>query len=169
MLARNALIFKWSVYIGTMLLAVFLQTTVLEHLVIAGIFPFLYPAMVAVMATYDDVLATTSYGLIFGVLCDTVVLQSSPYLFTLAFPIVALSATVIEKSLIKSGFLCSGVCTVLAFAITSLGQCLSLAIRGQDPWSLGLAIAAQELATTFIFIFPLTLMFAFISERSRYD
>lgn len=169
MLARNALLFKWSVYVGTMLLAVFVQTALLSHVVIGGIFPFIYPVMVAVMATYDNPTTSTSYALIFGVLCDTVVLQSTPCLYTITFPIIAILSTFIAKNLLKAGFLCSGVTTVLAFFIHGVAQCLSLSARGQDPWTMGVAITGQELALSFLTILPLTLAFRFIAERTRED
>ncbi|WP_409967100.1 hypothetical protein RFF05_10780 [Bengtsoniella intestinalis] len=169
MLARNALLFKWSVYVGTMLLAILIQTALLNHLVIGGIFPYLYPVVVAVMATYEKPTESAVYGLIFGVLCDTAVLQHTSFLYTILFPLVAILSTCIAKNLLKSGFLCSGVTTVLAFFLHGLFQCISLSARGQNPWVLGFAITGQELALSFLCIIPLTLAFSFIAERTRDD
>lgn len=169
MLARNALLFKWSVYLGTMLLAVLLQTLVLEHLIIAGVFPFIYPALVAVMATYEAPLEASVYGLILGVLCDILLHAPISCLYTLLFPTTAFLCTIISKNLLKAGFLCSGVCTILSFFLSGVLYCLIFTAQGQDPWVLGMAITAQELALSFVLIVPLTLAFRFIQAQTRHE
>lgn len=169
MLARNALIFKWSVYLGTMFVVILLQTLVLEHLVIGGVFPFIYPAVVAVMATYERPDSAAAYGMVLGGLCDIMLPATLPYLYTLVFPVTAILCTLIAKNLLKAGFLCSGACTVLSFSILGLFQCLVLTTKGQHPWALGLAITGQELALSFLLMIPLTFTFRFIADRARYD
>ena len=169
MLARNALIFKWSVYIGTIFLAIAFQGIVLQHIVLWGLIPFIYPALVAVMSTFEEAPLSAAYGLILGVMCDTLLPAPIPCFYTLLFPITAIVSSFIAKTLIATGFLCSGVVTVVAFTLSALFHCLILAARGKPAWEMGFYVASQELALSFLLMIPLTFMFRFIAERARYD
>lgn len=168
MVARNAVIFKWSVYLGTMVLAIFCQGLVFQQIYIWGCIPFIYPVLVAVMATYDDMIFGATYGLILGVMCDVLLPAHIPCFYTLLFPCIAMLCAAIGKNIFPSGFLCSGVVTVLAFVLSGFFQGVVLWGQGHSAWNMVFTIMGRELILSFLLMIPLTVAFRYIAERTRY-
>ena len=111
MLARNETIFKWSLY-GAATLALFLlQGLVLQRIELWGVFPFLFPVEVAILASYEGPLPGTVFGLVLGVCCDLTVTAAIPCFYTLIFPVVGLAAAAIAGSVISAGPVCSLACS----------------------------------------------------------
>ena len=53
MLVRNETIFKWSLYGAATLVLFLLQGLVLQRIELWGVFPFLFPVEVAILASYE--------------------------------------------------------------------------------------------------------------------
>ena len=118
MLARNEIIFKWSLYAGAATLMLLFQGFLLQRLSFWGVIPFLYPALAAVVGNYESPVPSTIFGLGLGVVCDLLLPGSIPCLYTLMFPLAGLSGALIAKSLLKAGFLCALVSTAASISMT---------------------------------------------------
>ena len=92
MLARNEIIFKWSLYAGATVLLLLLQGSLLQRITLWGVVPFLYPALAAVLGNYESPVSSTIFGLGLGVVCDLLLPGPIPCLYTLVFPLAASAA-----------------------------------------------------------------------------
>ena len=98
---------KWTAYALACLLLLFGHELTLAHLRVWGIAPFLPPLLPAVLASMEDRLEGFVFALAFGVLCDLALTAPLPCLYTIAFPLTALLAALIARSVLQPGILCS--------------------------------------------------------------
>lgn len=165
MLARNEIIFKWSLYAGAATLMLLFQGFLLQRLSFWGVIPFLYPALAAVVGNYESPVPSTIFGLGLGVVCDLLLPGSIPCLYTLMFPLAGLSGALIAKSLLKAGFLCALVSTAAAFLLTDLFRCLLLWAGGKPAWGAGLWLMVQEFLATAPFLLLVVPLFSWVYRR----
>ena len=165
MLARNEIIFKWSLYAGAATLMLLFQGFLLQRLSFWGVIPFLYPALAAVVGNYESPVPSTIFGLGLGVVCDLLLPGSIPCLYTLMFPLAGLSGALIAKSLLKAGFLCALGSTAAAFLLTDLFRCLLLWAGGKPAWGAGLWLMVQEVLVTAPFLLLVVPLFAWGYRR----
>ncbi len=92
-----------------------------------------------------------------------------PCFYTLAFPLVGLSATLISQSLLPAGIICSLAVSALAFLMTGLGRCLLLWINGTPAWKAGSFLMLRELCITLPLVIPVTLLFRMVHRRTHLD
>ena len=85
------------------LLLLFGHELTLAHLRVWGIAPFLPPLLPAVLASMEDRLEGFVFALAFGVLCDLALTAPLPCLYTIAFPLTALLAALIARSVLQPG------------------------------------------------------------------
>ena len=98
---------KWTAYGAACLLLLFAHALTLSHLRVWGIAPFLPPLLPAVLASMEDRLEGFVFALAFGALCDLALTAPLPCLYTIAFPLTALLAALIARSVLQPGILCS--------------------------------------------------------------
>ena len=170
MLARNEVIFKWVLYAAATALCFLFQGALLQRIVLLGVIPFLYPMLAAIPATFEDPVPATVFALCLGVVCDILLPGAMPCLYTLVFPVVGLCASLLSKSLLPAGMLCSLTVTAVAFVLTDLFRCLLLVTGGVSPWRTGLSILVRELLVTAPLLVPVTLMYRAVYKRTHiYD
>ena len=108
---------KWTAYALACLLLLFGHELTLAHLRVWGIAPFLPPLLPAVLASMEDRLEGFVFALAFGVLCDLALTAPLPCLYTIAFPLTALLAALIARSVLQPGILCSLAVSTAAFVL----------------------------------------------------
>ena len=169
MLARNAIIFRWSVYAAAAMLCIFVQAAVLQRVSIWGVIPFLYPAIAAIPATFEDPASSTAYALVIGVVCDLLLPAPIPCFYTLIFPAAGLCAALLSQSVLPAGLGCSLASTAIAFLLTGLFGCLLLWFRGKTAWGPGMLVAAKECLVTLPAALPMTALFRAVHRRTHLD
>jgi len=170
MLARNELIFRWSIYALAALLCLAVQGLVLQRLTIWGVVPFLYPLLAAIPATYEEPVPATVFALVLGVVCDLALPEAVPGFYTLVFPVVGLLSALLVQGAVSNGFLCSAMVAVLAYLLCGAAHCLAL-LRHDGPglWAAGLGLALRELCVALPFTIPLTLLFRAVHRRTHWN
>ena len=133
---------KWTAYALACLLLLFGHELTLAHLRVWGIAPFLPPLLPAVLASMEDRLEGFVFALAFGVLCDLALTAPLPCLYTIAFPLTALLAALIARSVLQPGILCSLAVSTAAFVLVDL----TLLAGGRSELSAIALRAVQELA-----------------------
>lgn len=169
MIARNEIIFKWTLYAAVTALCLFIQGGLLQRLEFWGVLPFLYPLLAAIPATFEGPLAGSVFSLLLGVVCDLLLPGPIPCLFTLIFPLAGLCAGLISQSWLPAGFLCSLVSSLIAFALTDGFRCLLLWMQGHAAWEAGALLSIREFCVAAPFIIPLTLLYRSVFRKTRLD
>lgn len=169
MLARNETIFKWALYTGAALLCLLVQGAFLQRLTIWGVLPFVYPLLAAIPATYEDPVPGTIFALAMGVVCDLLLPGANPCFYTLVFPLVGLAASLLSKSLLPAGFLCSAAAAAAAFLLVDGSRCLLMWITARPSWSAGFSLMVREFLITLPLIFPVTLLFRAVFLKTHLD
>ena len=165
MLARNELIFRWSVYGLAAVLCLLVQTLVLQRLTVWGIVPFLYPLLAAIPATYEDPVPATAFALAMGVVCDLLLPEALPCFYTLLFPVVGLLSALLVQGAVSNGFLCSVFVAAIAYLLSGLFHCLVLG----GSWGPGLFLALREFCIALPFTVPMTLLFRAVHNRTHWN
>ena len=134
MIARNETIFKWLLYAAATALCLFFQGSILQRLEFWGVLPFVYPLLAVIPATYEGPLAGSIFSLALGMVCDLLLPEPIPCLYTLILPLVALCAGLLSQSWLPAGFFCSLVAAALAFFFTGGFHCLLFCVLGMTGW-----------------------------------
>ena len=169
MIARNETIFKWALYAGAALLCILVQGALLQRMTILGVLPFVYPLLAAIPATYEDPVPGTIFALAAGVFCDLLLPGPIPCFYTLTFPLVGLACSLLSKSLLPAGFLCSAVAGAIAFLVVDLSRCLLLWLTARPAWSPALLLMVREFCVTLPLVIPVTLLFRRVFLRTHLD
>ena len=116
MVTTRDIVIKWTAYgVATALLLVFYEL-LLRGVRVLGVQMFLPPLLAAVTATLEDTRPSVIYGTVIGLLCDLAAPGTFPCVYTLSFTAAALTASLIAKSVVQPGRLCSLIVTAAAFA-----------------------------------------------------
>ena len=170
MLVRNEIIIKWTLYAAATAVWFLVQGAFCQRLTLWGVIPFLYPMLAAIPATFEAPVPATVFALCLGVVCDILLPDAMPCLYTLIFPVIGLCASLLSQSLVPAGMLCSLVVTALAFLLTDLFRCFLLAIGGASPWGTGLSILVRELLVTAPLLIPVTALYRAVYRKTHvYD
>lgn len=166
---RNETLFKWSLYAAATALVFLVQGLALRHVELWGVFPFLFPVLTAVLGMYEGGVRGVTYGLVIGVLCDLTLAGPLPCFYTLALPLTGLAAALISGGLVSAGFLCSIICSAVAFAVTDGFHCLLLLLDGQSVWPSAALLAGRETAVSLLFLPLVFFPFRAIFRRCHVD
>lgn len=169
MVARNEIIFRWSLYAAAALALCLVQGFLLQFLRLFGAMPFLFPAVAACVGMFEGPFAGAAFGLILGVACDLTVAAPIPCFYTLIFPLAGLLAALIAHNLLPAGFVCALAVCVLAFVLTDGFHCLVLALGGKAAWAAGGALALRETGATLPFVLPVYWLLAAVHRRTAAD
>ena len=132
---------KWTAYALACLLLLFGHELTLAHLRVWGIAPFLPPLLPAVLASMEDRLEGFVFALAFGVLCDLALTAPLPCLYTIAFPLTALLAALIARSVLQPGILCSlAVSTAVTLLAGGRSELSAIALRAVQELALSLPL-----------------------------
>jgi hypothetical protein len=165
LLARNEVIFKWSLYAAAGLLCLLFQGAVFQRFTIWGAIPFLYPLLAAIPATYESPMSGTIFALCVGVVCDLLLPGNVPCLYTLIFPLAGLCGALLSKSLLPAGFLCSLAASAGAFLLTDTFRCFLLWATGHGAWRAGLFLMVREFCVTVPLVIPVNLLFRAVFRK----
>lgn len=170
MLVRNEIIIKWSFYAAATAVCLLVQGGFCQRISLWGVIPFLYPMLAAIPATFEAPTPATVFALCIGVLCDILLPDAMPCLYTLIFPVIGLCASLLAQRLIPAGMLCSLAVTAVAFLLTDLFRCVLLAIGGISPWKTGFSILLREFLVTAPLLIPMTALYRAVYKRTHiYD
>lgn len=167
MLARTATILKWTLYAAAAALCLILQTALLQRFTFWGVIPFLYPLLAAIPATYETPVSATVFALCVGIVSDLLLPGSIPCLYTLLFPLAGLCASLLSRSLLPAGILCSLAAGAAAFLLTDGFRCFALWINGRAAWRAAGCLMLREFCVTAPLIIPMTLLFRAVARRAR--
>ena len=170
MLARNEIIIKWVIYSAATAVWFLVQGAFCQRITIWGVIPFLYPMLAAIPATFEAPVPATVFALCLGVVCDVLLPDAMPCLYTLIFPVIGLCASLLAQSLLPAGMLCSLVVSAIAFLLTDLFRCFVLAINGTGDFGTGFSIMAREFLITAPLLIPVTLLYRAVYKKTHiYD
>lgn len=169
MLARNELIFRWSIYTLAALLCLAVQTALLQRFTVWGVVPFLYPLLAAIPATYEAPVSATTFALVLGVVCDLMLPEAIPCFYTLVFPLVGLLSSLLVQGAVSNGFLCSVFVAAIAYLLCGAAHCLLLWQGGQSAWGPGMFLALREFCVALPFTIPMTLLFRAVHDRTHWN
>jgi len=148
MLTRRDIIVKWSSYAVASLVLLFLFALTLRDVKVLGVSMFLPPLLVGVLASVEDTRASVIFGLVCGVLCDLTVAGTFPCLYTLAFTGAALCCSLLAKSVLQPGLICSLSVTVLTFLFVDALNMLALFFKSRAPFGAMASVAIRETAAS---------------------
>lgn len=144
MLTRRDIIIKWSSYGVVSLALLFLFALTLRDVKLWGVSMFLPPLLVGVVASLEDTRSSVVFGMVCGVLCDLTVAGTFPCIYTLAFTMAALACSLLAKSILQPGFLCSVVVTALTFLFVDALNMLALWLRSRADFAPMALLAIRE-------------------------
>lgn len=150
-MTRQKLIFYWALYTLLALLLLLLQS-LLSHLQISGIHPFLLPCAAVLTAVYTSRRGGCIFAFLFGFLCDMLFTGAIPCFYLLVFPLCAFGAGLLSRRFLSSGFFCSLLVCAASVFFTSLFQMFFLSFRNDVPFLSGMHLLALELALTVPFV-----------------
>ena len=167
MLARNKTIYKWLLYGAAAALCLAVQGALLQRITLWGVIPFLYPLTAVIPATYESPVSGTIFALCVGVVCDLLLPEAVPCLYTLVFPLAGLCAALLSRSLLPAGVLCSLAAAAVSFLLTDGLRCFLLWMSGQGAWQTGGYLMLREFCVTAPLVLPVTLLFRGVARRVR--
>lgn len=167
MLARNETILKWILYALAAILCLFVQGAFLQRITLWGVIPFLYPLLAVIPAMYEGIPFGDVFALCLGVICDLILPDAFPCLYTLMFPLAALCAAFFSRSLLRAGFLCALLSSAAAFFLLDLFRCLLLWVTQKHVWAAGFSIMAREFLITAPLVLPVTLLFRAVFRKTH--
>lgn len=156
---------KWSVYAAAILLLLFLHSMTFAQVRVHGAAPFLPPVLLATIASLEERLPSAVFGLVFGILCDLSLVSPLPCLYTITFTAAALLSTVIAKSLIQPGFLCSLAVSAAAFALVDTVAAAALLVQGRATPLAALSLFFIELFLSLPLLIVCHPVLAFLHRR----
>jgi len=168
-LARNEVIFKWSLYAAATLLCLLVQGAVLQRLTIWGVIPFLYPLLAAIPATYESSFAGTTFALAVGVVADLLLPGPFACFYTLIFPFIGLISAILAQNVRPSGLLRALLATVVAFVLTGGFHMLVLWISGKAAWSAAASVLLREFCVSLPLAVPVTGLFRAVYRKTNLD
>ena len=151
------------------MLCILAQTAVLQRVSFWGVIPFLFPALAAIPATFEDPASGTAFALVIGVVCDLLLPGLSPCFDTIVFPLAGLCAALLRQSVLPAGYGCSLASTSIAFWLTGLFGCLHLWFQGRTAWGPGMYVALRECLVTLPLTLPMTALFRAVHRRTHLD
>ena len=169
MLARNETILKWLRYILAAALCFLIQGAALQRITLWGVIPFVYPLVAVIPATYEDPLFGTVFALVTGVVCDLLLPDMFPCLYTLVFPVAGFLAALLARSVLQAGMLCSFLASVGAFFLLDLFRCFLFWIGGKAAWGTGFSVMAREFLVTAPLILLATPLFSAVNRKVHAD
>ena len=119
----------------------------------------------AVLASMEDRLEGFVFALAFGVLCDLALTAPLPCLYTIAFPLTALLAALIARSVLQPGILCSLAVSTAAFVLVDLITAVTLLAGGRSELSAIALRAVQELALSLPLLIVCHPVLAFLHRK----
>lgn len=156
---------KWTVYALAIALLLFLHTLTTAHVRVQGVVPFLPPLLLAVVASMEERLESAVFALVFGVLCDLALTAPVPWLYTVSFIAAALLVSLIARSVVQPGFLCSLVSSAVAFALIDLILAAVLLLAGRSSLAAILDRALRELLLSLPLLAVCHPLLAFLHRR----
>ena len=113
----------------------------------------------------EDRLEGFVFALAFGVLCDLALTAPLPCLYTIAFPLTALLAALIARSVLQPGILCSLAVSTAAFVLVDLITAVTLLAGGRSELSAIALRAVQELALSLPLLIVCHPVLAFLHRK----
>ena len=165
MLARNEVIFKWTLYAAATALCFLLQGALFQRVTIWGVLPFVYPMLAAIPATYEAPAPAAIFALCVGVVCDALLPGSMPCFYTLVFPVIGLCASLLAQGVLPAGFFCSLAVSLIAICLTDLFRCLLLWVTGHGAWKAGLFLLLRELCVTLPLSIPAAFLYRAVARK----
>ena len=162
-MAPRKLIFYWALY-GLLALLLVLVQSLLTHLQIGGVHPFLLPCVAVLTAVYTSRKGGCIFAFLLGFLCDMLFTSSIPCFYLLIFTLCALGAGFLSHSLLSPGFFCSALVGTVSVFITSLLQMFFLSFRNDIPFLAGMNVLVLELILTVPFILLLHPLYSRINR-----
>ena len=167
MLARNEVIFKWTLYGAAAVLCLLVQEALLQRITLWGVIPFIYPLVAVIPATLERPVAGTIFALCVGVVCDLLLPEVFPCFYTLIFPLAGLCAALLSQSVLRASFLCSLVASVIAFLMTGLFHGFLLWVGGKTAWGSAAFVTVREMLFSLPLIFPVTVLFRAVYAKAH--
>lgn len=148
MLTRRDLIIKWSSYAVASLLLTFFHMLFLRDVDVLGVRTFLPPLIVAVVASVEDTRAGAIFALSAGLLCDVTIAGTFPCVYTLAFTLAAMACSLLARSVLQPGPICSVAVTALTFLVLDALNMAALYLKSRAHFGDMASLALRELVAS---------------------
>ncbi|MBR0310936.1 MAG: hypothetical protein IJQ98_00925 [Oscillospiraceae bacterium] len=152
MLTRRDKIIKWTTIGAFVLLLLLLLDTLFRNVTVFGVHFFVPPMIVGIVASLEDTRTGAVFALVCGVFCDLVMAGVFPCLYTLAFPLAAVTCSYLAKNVVQPGPLCSLIVSALTFLYADALTMLSLALTDRAPFALMASVALREMALSCVLV-----------------
>ena len=116
---RRDYIIKWLLYVLVALLFVLVQVFVLVRIRVWGVHPFVFPAIVAVLAALESPHESAIFALAFGVVLDLTVPGVIPCFYTVSFIVIFIVSRLLSTRVLSWPFFCCMLCGVLSMVCCS--------------------------------------------------
>lgn len=151
-MTRQKLIFYWAVYALMALLALLLQSVILNRLSFRSVHPFLLPCLVALTSIYTPRKGSACFAFLFGLLCDMLLVGPFSFFYLLCFSLCALGIGWLSHRFISPGVLCTLLMGTISLLFTGLMQMFFLSFQAEIPFLSGMLILLIELVITLPFL-----------------
>lgn len=169
MLTKKALFTKWTLYTLALLAFILLQQLVLDSVYLLGVYPFLLPMIVAVVAAMEGPTGGTIFGIAVGLLSDLSGSGVFSGVYTLSFFCIALCVAIISKYWVMRNVFGSVIYALIAYAILDAIQLLFLmAVHGARA-AVVLDLAGREILVSIVFVIPIFFLYAYLNRLFRYE
>ena len=133
-MTQRDIFYKWLFYALAGVLWAVLQQLILNRLDFwGGVHPFVLPLVPVMVAILEKRTDSAFFAVGAGLFCDLLLPGVIPCFYTLVFPLIALVASHISRSLLPAGLLCSLAVSAAAFLMTDLFRCFLLMLEGHRP------------------------------------
>lgn len=144
MLTRRDKIIKWTTIGAFVLLLLLLLDTLFRDVTVLGVHFFVPPMIVGIVASLEDTRTGAVFALVCGVFCDLVLPGVFPCLYTLAFPLAAVTCSYLAKNVVQPGPLCSLIVSALTFLFVDVFIMAALGLTDRAPFALMASVALRE-------------------------
>ena len=152
MLTRRDKIIKWTTIGAFVLLLLLLLDTLFRNVTVFGVHFFVPPLIVGIVASLEDTRTGAVFALVCGVFCDLVMAGVFPCLYTLAFPLAAVTCSYLAKNVVQPGPLCSLIVSALTFLFVDMFIMAALGLTDRAPFVLMASVALREAALSCVLV-----------------
>ena len=145
---RRDYIIKWLLYVLVALLFVLVQVFVLVRIRVWGVHPFVFPAIVAVLAALESPHESAIFALAFGVVLDLTVPGVIPCFYTVSFIVIFIVSRLLSTRVLSCPFFCCMLCGALSIVCADLLNMLFLKAYADYSLKTALLLTGKELLLT---------------------
>ena len=164
-MTRRMTTLKWVFYALWTLVFLLVQQLVFPYLRIAGVHPFILPALAANAPSFEGQREGPVYALVLGLVCDTLFTGAFPCFYAVVLTLSALLAGQAARRLIMPGAVCSLAVSAGALLLTDLFNAVAFSYSHGTPLGETMWLTAREILLSLPFAMLVHLVFSRVHRR----